>query len=371
MFPVGFVKRTVEAFCPAGGAVLDPFCGRGTVSYVARVTGRPSLGIDLNPVGFLFSSAKTNPEPDAKAVLSRIIDVERSVVPNDFVPENEFQRWAWCPTVLGFLRAARRTLDWKGSRRDRTLMAIMLVHLHGKTGNAVSNQMRQTKSMAPDYAVRWWGERRLAPPDIDPGKYFASKVCWRYRYGVPHGPTARIVFGDARDVLPKIRRRFAMLLTSPPYCNITNYRVDNWIRLWMLGEGPLPSWEVSQRYGHRENYSGLIYNVFRAASGLLVPGAPIYVRTDARHFTLNTTADALQSLWPDRSLVAHHGRALKSQTALFGDGSIKPGEVDLLAIPPAMLAPKGFVAFAELEADLARLAPPIGIEADMPLASTA
>lgn len=140
MFPVGFVRRTVEAFCPPGGAVLDPFCGRGTVPYVARVTGRPSLGTDLNPVAFLFSSAKTDPEPSAQTVLNRIADIGRAVTPSDLVPENDFQRWAWCPPALAFLRTARRMLDWQGSRCDRTLMAVILVHLHGKVGNAISNQ---------------------------------------------------------------------------------------------------------------------------------------------------------------------------------------------------------------------------------------
>jgi hypothetical protein len=46
---------------------------------------------------------------------------------------------------------------------------------------------------------------------------------------------------------------FSMLLTSPPYYDVTNYRVDNWIRLWMLGEDPLPSWETHVRFGHFES----------------------------------------------------------------------------------------------------------------------
>lgn len=369
MFPVGFVKRTVEAYCPAGGAVLDPFCGRGTVPYVARVTGRPSLGVDLNPVAFLFASAKVDPEPRVEVLLARITDIAQAVSPADTVPENEFQRWAWSPAALGFLRAARRMLDWRGSRRDRTLMAVILVHLHGKAGNAISNQMRQSKAMAPDYAVRWWGERDMSPPDIDPEAYFASKVRWRYRHGIPRGPCARIVLGDARRLLPRTRRRFAMLLTSPPYCGVTNYRVDNWIRLWMLGEGPLPSWEVSQRYGHQQHYSDLLTSVLTAASRLLLPEAPVYIRTDARPFTLSATASALRSLWPDRCLLAQHGRPLRSQTTLYGDGATKPGEVDLL-MPGTTAAPAGFVAFDDLEARLSQLQKPTYV-LEAPLARAA
>jgi hypothetical protein len=353
MFPVKFVRRTIEAFCPLGGAVLDPFCGRGTVPYVAKMTGRPSLGVDLNPVAYVFSAAKTDPEPKAETLLTRTSEIARAVRPADRIPQSDFQRWAWSPSVLAFLRAARRELDWQSSRIDRTLMAVILVHLHGKTGNAISNQMRQTKGMAPDYAVRWWEGRAMLPPDLDPVAYFCCKVRWRYRHGVPSGPHARILLEDARTALARVRRPFSMLLTSPPYYNVTNYRLDNWIRLWMLGEEPLPSWEVSQRYGNRERYQGLLREVFTEAARVLLPNAPIYVRTDARAFTLGATAEALQDLWPERTLLAMHGRAHRSQTAHYGDGSLKPGEVDLLLPPSIKLHPQGFVKFECLQVILA------------------
>jgi hypothetical protein len=150
MFPVSFVRHAVESFCPPGGAVLDPFCGRGTVPYVARVTGRPSLGIDLNAVAYVFSAAKTDPEPRRERIVARIAEIAEAVEAADMIPANEFQALAWSPRVLGFLNVARRILDWRDSRLDRTVMAFVLVHLHGKIGNAVSNQMRQSKSMAPD-----------------------------------------------------------------------------------------------------------------------------------------------------------------------------------------------------------------------------
>ena len=348
MFPVDFVRRTVEAFCPLNGSVLDPFCGRGTVPYVARATGRRSCGVDLNPVAYVFSKAKTDPEPIVKFVLERITDIDRATSLQDCLPQNEFQRWAWCPKALGFLHAARRTLDWRESRVDRTLMAIILVHLHGKAGNAISNQMRQTKGMAPDYAVRWWRERNMSAPEIDPATYFSAKVRWRYLHGAPGGPTSQIALGDARSILPRVRQRFSMLLTSPPYCDVTNYRVDNWIRLWMLGEGPLPCWETSQRYGHRQRYIEMLSDVLSASARLLEPEAAVYIRTDARPFTRDVTANAMEKLWPGRRLLARHGKGLRSQTTHYGDVSEKPGEIDFLFLPEGLNCPEGFREFGEL-----------------------
>lgn len=337
MFPVSFVRDAIGRFCPADGGVLDPFCGRGTAPFVARATNRSSIGIDMNPVGWVFSSAKVDSEPDVQRVLARLRQIADSRRPEDGASQNDFQAWAWCPEVLSFLNSARRHLDWKGDRTDRTLAAILLVHLHGKLGNAASNQMRQSKAMAPDYAVRWWSERNMRPPQIDPLAYFESCVRWRYAKGIPGGSAvAEIAFGDARVCLPKFKGRdFKLLLTSPPYCGVTNYRVDNWIRLWLLGEAPLPNWETSQRFTHRSEYRKMIFEVFSSAREALSEDAVVLVRTDTRKFTRDVTAATLRAIWPSHSMLAKSEVAVRSQTSLFDkqhDG--RPGETDLLLVPP-------------------------------------
>lgn len=60
MHPVT-ASRLVEAFVPAGGTVLDPFCGSGTVLVEAMLLGREALGSDLNPLAVELARAKTRP----------------------------------------------------------------------------------------------------------------------------------------------------------------------------------------------------------------------------------------------------------------------------------------------------------------------
>ena len=48
-FPPELAERCIMAGCPAGGTVLDPFLGSGTVSMVADRLGRNSIGVELNP----------------------------------------------------------------------------------------------------------------------------------------------------------------------------------------------------------------------------------------------------------------------------------------------------------------------------------
>ena len=46
-FPADLCRIPITATCPAGGVVLDPFCGTGTALLVARELGRRSVGIDV------------------------------------------------------------------------------------------------------------------------------------------------------------------------------------------------------------------------------------------------------------------------------------------------------------------------------------
>lgn len=46
--PVSSMTPIIEAFCPAGGVVLDPFCGSGSTLAAARKTGRGFIGMEID-----------------------------------------------------------------------------------------------------------------------------------------------------------------------------------------------------------------------------------------------------------------------------------------------------------------------------------
>ena len=47
-YPEDLCRIPILATCPPNGIVLDPFCGTGTTSLVARTLGRKSVGIDIS-----------------------------------------------------------------------------------------------------------------------------------------------------------------------------------------------------------------------------------------------------------------------------------------------------------------------------------
>lgn len=346
MFPVSFAYDLVRQFSKPGDTVVDPFCGRGTTNYVAQVLGRDSFGCDVNPVAWVYSKTKTDPCRQVGRLESRVQELADMIQPDDYEPENTFQEWAWCPGVLAFLNSARRNLKWRTSKTDWTLAAIILVYLHAKRGGGLSNQMRQSKSMAPDYSVAWWKARSSEPPVLDPLEFILGRIRWRYAKGLVRSDAySAIRLGDASRVISQAPEfEASLLLTSPPYCGITNYRYDNWIRLWALGGPARPHGSTAEKYVDKEKYADMVARVFQSCKSRMRDDAVIVVRTDRRRFTLETTAYAMSDTWPDHRL---YGKAFlvknSTQTQLFGDISEKPGEVDLLALPRRRRPPLGYI----------------------------
>lgn len=77
-FPPALVEPCVKAGCPAGGLVLDPFAGSGTVGVVARRLGRRFVGCELNPEYASMARARVREDAplfNAPAVSPRVPDL--------------------------------------------------------------------------------------------------------------------------------------------------------------------------------------------------------------------------------------------------------------------------------------------------------
>ena len=274
------------------------------------VQGRRALGIEITAVGWLFGQAKLNPAPVVE-VLARLDELKglsegyRHQVNN--MPE--FYGYCFSPDVLAFLLAARSTLSWRSAPVDTVLMAFITAYLHGKLGAGLSNQMRMTKAMAPDYSMRWWRDHRCEkPPPVDWHAFLKKRIEWRYAKGVPPAESGEVRLGDSSVLLKEIvqatqngsQPRCSLLFTSPPYCGVINYFKDQWLRNWMLGGPELPTVSAKKyegRFVSQIEYRDLLITVFSAVARIMADDAVVYVRTDAREFTLKTTTEVLREIF--------------------------------------------------------------------------
>jgi adenine-specific DNA-methyltransferase len=66
---VSALQPLIEAFCPPGGLVLDPFAGSGSTGEAAFLAGRRFVGIELDPKYHAAAAARLDAlrEPMAAA----------------------------------------------------------------------------------------------------------------------------------------------------------------------------------------------------------------------------------------------------------------------------------------------------------------
>ena len=292
MFPEVFVKKHLAA-SQHEGVVFDPFCGRGTTMFQALLQGRMAAGCDTNPVAVCVSQAKCDAPEEAEA-MARVEELRTGC--------HEPDDGNWCGALKGFfdlcfhtatllqIRYLRSVLEWRDRKADRFLAALCLGALHGeshRSPNCFSNRMPRTISTKPDYSVRWWTKRGDKPPHRDVFEILERMVGYRFRSRPPDG-VADVVQGDARqagEAFPQLAGRVTDVITSPPYIDTTNYREDQWLRLWFLGGDSL----VQHDRRDDRHYDAALYWAFlRAAWGGLAPllsdSARMVIRIGGRKF---------------------------------------------------------------------------------------
>lgn len=242
MFPLEFPMRVLAKHRAAGSEVIDPFCGRGTTLFAARTLGLDSWGIDSSPVAVAIARAKlSNATAEDALCLAQLLIA--GIEPNS-VPTSEFFQTAYHARTLRDICALREGLmtdrDTDGSV---LLRAAVLGCLHGplvRTGASyLSNQMPRTYASKPDYALKYWAQRAMKPPFADTLLVLERKLRLISKSKPLKGAIfQRVKLGDStlRASLPA-KRKFSVVVTSPPYYGMRTYVQDQWLRNWFLG-GP-------------------------------------------------------------------------------------------------------------------------------------
>lgn len=240
MFPLTFPLRVLKGRAEAGDWVLDPFCGRGTTNFAARLLGLPSVGVDTSRVAVALTQAKL-----AEANVHQVVNAAKRILRRPQrrvrVPVGEFWSRAYDSRVLAQLCHLRAALlnDCRSDARI-LLRAILLGALHGPRTkyepSHLSNQCPRTYAPKPDYAVRFWNKRRLAPPEVDVIEVVRRRAS-RYLTERPNRTRAAVFQGDSQLRGCFGRRQFRWIVTSPPYYGMRTYVPDQWLRDWFLG-GP-------------------------------------------------------------------------------------------------------------------------------------
>lgn len=235
--------------------MLDPFCGRGTTNFAARLLGLSSVGVDSSPVATAITAAKlVSVAPEAIVAEAKEILSGRTATS---CPAGDFWDLAFHREVLTSLcRVRDALLDDCNSSERIALRAIVLGALHGPKQKTVpgylSNQSPRTFAPKPAYAVRFWTRHGVLPEKVDVLQLIQRRA-HRY-FGILRSADSQVRNADSRQpesVAPITRRRkFNWIITSPPYYGMKTYIADQWLRNWFVGGPDVVDYSSERQVAH-------------------------------------------------------------------------------------------------------------------------
>ncbi len=214
----------IKEFSEPGDFVLDPFCGSGNIPRTARVFGRSSIGVDLNPLAALISKVslskyKSEVAEDAlEFVVKNIQNIQHN---QEFAQENHLYYW-FDSNVLDVIEGLKENINELSSKEGRDLLTLSL-----------SSIIRSVSRADP----------KIFPPVYS--KYMRIKyhplkketVVARFRNAAivnikksQSNPSSEVSNGQAKiyrvnslEFLRRDNKYYNLIFTSPPYAAAQKY----------------------------------------------------------------------------------------------------------------------------------------------------
>jgi hypothetical protein len=342
MFPEGFAEEQIERYSSRGDLICDPFSGRGTTLLQGLLLKRRAVATDINPVAYCISAAKADAPPlavvtrEIRTLQGLYLDANHESLETERLLLPPFFRRSFYHSTLREILFLRSVLRWRDARVHRFIAALALGSLHGemdKSSSYFSNQMPRTISTKPDYSVDYWNRLNLWPKKRDVFELLLKRAEFRLRKEDIPEITGEVALGDARtsaSFFPNSLGKVKLIVTSPPYLNVTSYEEDQWLRLWFLGNEPNPTYgQVSRddRYLNAEKYWKFLTEAWQGGAALLAPNATLVCRIGAKGLSLeeitcglrNSLRDAFPKLRRKKPPVVSKIR--NRQTEYFRPGS--------------------------------------------------
>ena len=231
----------IEKYTKPGDLVADPFLGRGTTPLQAHLMDRRAAGSDVNPLCVMLARPRFDPPPlqEAEARLRKILDAGDDVA-DAAAPEEDLLAF-YHPDTLSQLLILRRwfIVRERQAGLDRTDDWLRMVCLNRLSGH--SPGFFSVRTMPPNQAVSAESQRRInqrqdqtpGPKDIVDIVMRKSRSLLRTGYPAPQTLAFPVLHTATADHLFYLADGSVdLVVTSPPFLNIVDYRKDNWLRCW-------------------------------------------------------------------------------------------------------------------------------------------
>jgi len=231
----------IERLTKSGDLVYDPFMGRGTTLIEAAILDRIPIGCDINPLSRLLCEPRLS-FPNCDEVTNRLSEIPTTPlgpVRNDLLVFYHRETLDQVTALREYLINKQRkgTLD----STDRWIRMVATNRLTGHSPGFFSvytlppNQALSVKSQE-----RINNKRNLVPPQRDIVQLIIRKTrallttleATTDARLATRGKDARFLTSSADATSDISANTIQLVVTSPPFLDVVNYKHDNWLRCW-------------------------------------------------------------------------------------------------------------------------------------------
>ncbi|MDO9534326.1 MAG: DNA methyltransferase [Bacillota bacterium] len=221
--------------------VYDPFCGRGTTIVEAALLGRRVISNDINPLSEVFSKPRLF-VPSLSEVEARLgeipLDQKRKAdldLSMFFYPDTEGE----IVSLQSYLQGRKE--DGKEDHVDSWIRMVSTNRLTGHSPGFFSvYTLPPNQAVLPERQKKINQKRNQQPVYRDTKKIILKKSHSLLKNlnssekEALHKASETAVFlqKDARDTSEVPDNSVQLTVTSPPFLDVVQYSMDNWLRCW-------------------------------------------------------------------------------------------------------------------------------------------
>ena len=226
----------IERFTQPGDLVIDPFLGRGTTALQASLMGRIGGGSDSNPLSIMLLRPRLNP-PSLAEIQDRLEQIPYEAE----VPEQDRELTAFYhPETLTSLVALK---EWFAQREasnhfddiDDWIRMVALNRLSGHSPGFFSVRTlppNQAISIRSQLKINRENQQTPEPKDVAQLILKKSKSLLRSKLPPDMEHSSCLATTDSQDLTYLDDDIVELVVTSPPFLNVVDYKKDNWLRCW-------------------------------------------------------------------------------------------------------------------------------------------
>lgn len=230
-------RMVTERFSQPGDFVLDPFCGSGTVLIEAMLTARSAVGVDLSPLALRIAEVQCALRGEAERkrfvhALEQVTSASLERVRSRTRARARLsvrERALYEPHVLIELAGLLDEIRKQPLEADRRALELVFSTLLIKFS-------RKRADTSDELAVKRIRKGLTSEFFLKKGRELAQRWEELANAAPQNAPTPLLLAGDARE-LPRLvgKRRFALVLSSPPYGGTYDYHAQHALRCTWLG----------------------------------------------------------------------------------------------------------------------------------------